>query len=110
MDVTSQLGISQENLHTIRLSNDRSNVALIVCKMKYLANTYMDLDFLVQDTSLDSSANADSSDASRLPRCHKKFVIFFDDKNEAMAARDYLWSQLPLNQHNRIVWFMSDMS
>ena len=110
LDVTSRLGISQENLHAIQLSNDHSNVALVVCKMKYPANTYMDLDFLVQDTSLDSSANADSSDASWLPRCHKKFVIFFDDKNEAMAAGDYLRSRLPLDQHDRIVWFMSDMS
>ena len=109
-DVTSRLGISPENLHAIRLSNDRSNVALVVRKMKYPANTYMDLDFLVQDSSLDSSANTDSSDASRLPWCHKKFVIFFDDKNEAMAAGDHLRSRLPLDQRDRVVWFMSDMS
>ncbi|KAF9648221.1 hypothetical protein BDM02DRAFT_3073089, partial [Thelephora ganbajun] len=46
-DVTSRLGVSREDLHAIRLLNDRSNIALVVRKMKYPANTYMDLDFLV---------------------------------------------------------------
>ena len=60
----------------------------------------MDLDFLVQDSSLDSSGNTDSSDAPLLPWCRKKFVIFFDDKNEATAAGDYLRSRLPFDQRD----------
>ena len=109
-DVMSQLGVSKEDLHTIQLSNDRSNIALAVRKMKYAANTYMDLDFLVRDTSSDSPADIGNLDGSRVPRHHEKFVIFFDDKNEAVAAGDYLRSRLPLDQCQRIIWFMSDMS
>ena len=109
-DVMSWLGVSKEDLHSIRLSNDRSNIALAVCKMKYAANTYMDLDFLVRDTSSDSPADIGNLDGSRVPRHHEKFVIFFDDKNEAVAAGDYLRSWLPLDQRQRIIWFMSDMS
>jgi hypothetical protein len=78
--------------------------------MKYPANTYMDLDFLVQGVASDSLADTDTPGTSRLPQYHKKFVIFFDDKNEATAAGDYMRSRLPLDCRDRIVWFMSDMS
>ena len=110
-DVLSRLGVSQDKLHTIRLSNDRSNIALVIRKMKYSANSYMDLDFLVQNTVSDSLADTNSASSnSQLQRYHKKFVIFFDDKNEATAAGNYLRSRLPLDQRHRIIWFMSDMS
>ena len=108
--VMSELGVSGNDLHAIRLSNDRSNISLVVRKMKYPANSYMDLDFLVQDTSSDFADDFDPSDESRIPPHQEKFVIFFDDKNEATAAGDYLRSRLPLNQRRRIIWFMSDMS
>lgn len=108
-DVMSRLGVSGDDLHAIRLSNDCSNIALVVRKMKYPANTYMDLDFLVQDTGADSDS-PDTHDGARLPQCRKKFVVFFDDKNEATAAGDYLRLRLPLDQRKRIIWFMSDMS
>lgn len=106
----ARLGISWDNLHAIRLSNDRPNVALVVRKMKYPANTFMDLDFLVQDTGSDSSLDTDTSGGSQSPRHHEKSVIFFDNKNDATAAARYLRSRLPLDQRNRITWFMSDMS
>ena len=109
-DVLSLLGVSRDKLHTIQLSNDRSNIALLVRKMKYAANTYMDLDFLVQDAISDSPADANTSGDSQPLRHHEKFVIFFDDKNEATAAAQYLRSRLPLDQRHRIIWFMSDMS
>ena len=109
-DVLSRLGVTEKDLHTIWLSNDRSNIALVVRKMKYPANCYKDLDFLVQDTRADSADSPDSPDAPRVSQCCPKFVIFFDDKNEAMAATDYLRSRLPLDQREHIIWFMSDMS
>jgi len=109
-DVISLLGIAKKDLHTIQLSNDRSNVALVVRKMKYPANTYMDLDFLVRDTGSDSLADTENSGGPRLPRRHEKFVIFFDNKNEAIAAGDYLRSRLPTDQRHKTIWFMSDMS
>lgn len=109
-DVMSRLGVSGDDLRAIRLSNDRSNIALVVRKMKYPAKTYMDLDFLVQDSGSNSIDDPDASDSPLLLQHHKKFVIFFDNKNEAAAAGDYLRSRLPLNQRERIIWFMSDMS
>ena len=108
-DVMSRLGVSQDNLHAVQLSNGRSNVALVVRKMKYPANSYMDLDFLVQNSS-DSPVDVNSPCGPQLPWHHEKFVIFFDDKNEATAAGRYLRSRLPLDQHHRIIWFMSEMS
>ena len=108
-DVMSRLGVTKDNLHAIRLSNDRSNIALVVRKMKYPANSYMDLDFLVRDSS-DSRMDVGCPGGPRLPRHHEKFVIFFDSKNEATAAGRYLRSRLPLGQRDRIIWFMSEMS
>ena len=109
-DVVSVLGITGKDLHTIQLSNDRSNVSLVVRKMKYPANSYKDLYFLVQDTRSDSTDESDAPDGPRVPQHREKFVVFFDNKNDAVAASDYLRSQLPLDQRQRIIWFMSDMS
>jgi len=112
-DVLSRLGVTGSNLHTIWLSNDRPNIALVVRKMKYPAGCYKDLDFLVQDTCSDSADNSDTPDAPdtpQVPQRRIKFVIFFDNKTDAMAAVEYLRSRLPLDQRERIIWFMSDMS
>ena len=86
-DVLSLLdsGISRDKLHTIQLSNDRSNIALLVRKMKYAAN---DLDFLVHDAISDSPADANTSGDSRPLRHHEKFVIFFDDKTRLLLPHN----------------------
>ena len=100
--VMSHLGITSNQLHVLRLSNDRDNIALVVRKMKYPANSFRDLDFLVPgDTALDTS------EGSRRQQ-HNKFVIFFDNK-EATSAGRCLQQQLPINQCDKIIWFMSDM-
>jgi superfamily II DNA helicase RecQ len=97
--VMSHLGVTSDNLHAIRLSNDRDNIALVVRTMKYPANSFRDLDFLVP-----------ASDTSGGSRQHKKFVIFFDNKKEATSAGRYLRGKLPIDERDRIIWFMSDMS
>jgi len=109
-DVLSWLGVTGNDLHTIWLSNDHLNISLVVRKMKYPANCYKDLNFLVQDTRPDSADSPDAPDAPREPQRYAKFIIFFDDKNDAMAATDYLRSRLSPDQRERIIWFMSDMS
>ena len=38
--VMSHLGITSNQLHVLQLSNDHDNIALVVCKMKYLANSF----------------------------------------------------------------------
>ena len=102
--VMSHLGITLDKLYALRLSNDRDNIALVVRKMKYPANSFRDLDFLISgDTALDAS------EGSQRQR-HKKFVIFFDNKKEATSAGHYLRKRLPIDQRDRIIWFMSDMS
>jgi hypothetical protein len=95
----SHLGVTSDNLHAIRLSNDRDNIALVVRTMKYPANSFCDLNFLVP-----------ASDTSGGSQQHKKFVIFFDNKKEATSAGRYLRGKLPIDERDRIIWFLSDMS
>lgn len=115
-DVLSRLGITGNDLQEQYLSNR------VVLKMKYPANCFKDLDFLVQDTRSDSADHpdapntpdtpdaSDTPDTPREPKHCSKFVIFFDDKNDTMATADYMRSRLPFDQRERIAWFMSDMS
>ena len=102
--VLTHLGITSSELYALRLSNDRSNIALVVRKMQYPANSFRDLDFLVPGTTV-----SDTSGESQRSR-HKKFVIFFDSKAEATSAGSYLRRRLPVDERDKIIWFMSDMS
>jgi len=105
MPVISHLGVTLDDLCAIQLSNDRDNIALVVRKMKHPAGSFRDLDFLVPgDTALDHPG----SSGQRLQ--HKKFVVFFDSKNEAASAGRHLRRRLPLDQRHKVIWFMSDMS
>ena len=72
--------------------------------MKYPANSFRDLDFLVP-----GAANLTGSGGSQR-QLHKKFVIFFDNKTDATNAGSYLRSKLPVDERDRIIWFMADMS
>jgi len=103
--VMSHLGVSLDELvYALRLSNDRDNIALVVRKMKYPANSFRDLDFLVPgDTASDHTSGGSRQQ-------HKKFVIFFDNKKEATSAGRYLRQRLPVDQRDKIIWFMSDIS
>ncbi|KAF9788745.1 P-loop containing nucleoside triphosphate hydrolase protein [Thelephora terrestris] len=103
--VMSHLGITPSELYTVRLSNDRDNVALCVRKMRYPANSFRDLDFLVSQVT-----DSDVSGSSQQRLQHKKFVIFFDNKTEATDAGSYLRSKLPMEERDKIIWFMADMS
>ena len=101
--VMTHLGVTSNDLHAIRLSNDRDNIALVVRKMKYPAGSFRDLDFLVPGkTVLDASGNPQ--------RQHKKFVIFFDNKKDATSAGRHLRQRLPIDQRDKVIWFMADMS
>jgi len=102
--VMSHLGITSSELYAVRLSNDRDNIALVVRKMQHPASSFRDLDFLIPGTTA-----SDTSGGSRRWQ-HKKFVIFFDSKAEAANAGSYLRSKLPMDERDKIIWFMSDMS
>ena len=101
--VLTHLGITSSELYALRLSNDRNSIALVVRKMQYPADSFRDLDFLVSGTTV-----SDTSGESR-QSWHKKFVIF-DSKAEARNAGSYLRRRLLVDEHDKIIWFMSDMS
>jgi len=98
--VVSHLGLTSDDLHAIRLSNDRDNIALVVRKMKYPAGSFWDLDFLVPGNT--ASDNSGISGPRLRP---KKFVIFFDSKKEATTAGRHLRRRLPIDQRYKVIWF-----
>ena len=102
--VLTHLGITSSDLYALRLSNDRNNIALVVRKMQYPANSFRDLDVLVPGMTV-----PDTSGGSQRSR-HKKFVIFFNSKAQATSAGSYLRRRLPVDEQDKIIRFMSDMS
>jgi len=72
--------------------------------MKHPAGSFKDLDFLVAD---DMALDSGSSGQRPQP---KKFVIFFDSKNEAASAGRHLRRLLPIDQRHQVIWYMADMS
>jgi superfamily II DNA helicase RecQ len=97
-EVKDILGIRDANSTTIFQSNNRPNVHLTVCKMKYLQNSFKDLAFLVPD---------DWDPTTPLPY---KFVIFFDTISESIEAAKYLQSRLPHHLRDKVLWFNSKMT
>ncbi|KAJ7308704.1 hypothetical protein DFH08DRAFT_719579 [Mycena albidolilacea] len=79
-------------------SNNCSNIYITVCKMKYPLNSFKDLAFLIPK---------DWDGMTLLPY---KFVIFFNNITESLAAVKYLRSLVPLAFRDKIKWFNSEMS
>ena len=67
----------------VQLSNDWNNIALVVRKIQYPADSFRDLNFLVPGTT-----DSDTSGGSQ-QSWHKKLVIF-DSKAEATSAGNCL--------------------
>ncbi|KIJ18401.1 hypothetical protein PAXINDRAFT_37765, partial [Paxillus involutus ATCC 200175] len=67
-------------------------------KIKYTLSSYTDLGFLIPP---------DWKHSDTLPQ---KFLIFFDDIQDAIGAARYLQSQLPLELRDKIRWFNSNMT
>lgn len=83
---------------TIRRSSDRPNIKIGVRKIKYALKSYADLAFLVP-------LGWKVGDPP-IP----KFLIFFDDIQDAISAAQYLRSRLPPEARDLIKWFNADMS
>ncbi|KAG2344669.1 hypothetical protein BDR05DRAFT_947343 [Suillus weaverae] len=92
------LHMRSENLVTIQMSIDRSNVKLCVRKIKYSLSSYQDLAFLIPD----GWSNSDP-----IP---PKFLIFFDNIQDTIAAAKILQKRLLLDMHHKIKWYNSDMT
>ena len=83
---------------TIRRSSDRPNIKIGVRKIKYALTSYADLAFLVPPGWKVGDPP--------LP----KFLIFFDNIQDAINAAQYLRSRLPPDAKDLIKWFNADMS
>lgn len=97
-EVMENLKMKKERTISIHRSNDRPNVHLVVRKIRYPLNTFLDLVFLVPEGW---------KAGDRQP---PKFLIFFDSIPDSIAAAKVLRNRLPLEYQNKIKWFNSDMS
>jgi superfamily II DNA/RNA helicase len=85
-------------VHDIHRSNDRPNIHLVVRELKYAANSFLNLAFLIPL----------SWKAGDPPP--PKFLIFFDSIAESILAVEFLRSRLPLKFRDKIKWFNAKMS
>ncbi|KAI6108688.1 hypothetical protein EDD16DRAFT_1488082 [Pisolithus croceorrhizus] len=77
-DVLQLLHMHPGRLITVRRTTDRPNIKIGVKKIKYALNSYADLAFLIP---------SGWKDGDPLP---PKFLIFFDDIQDAISAAQYL--------------------
>jgi superfamily II DNA helicase RecQ len=96
-DVMDILHIRNDKVEILQRSNDRPNVHLIVRQMVHPAGSFLDLAFLIPE---------------KPPPGWKppKFLIFFDNIAESIAAAKFLRGRLPLELRWMIKWFNADMS
>ncbi|KII86188.1 hypothetical protein PLICRDRAFT_114870, partial [Plicaturopsis crispa FD-325 SS-3] len=98
LDVSEILRLRPDHTEHILRTNDRPNVHIMVRGLKFAANSFADLAFLIPDHFQDGDPPPE------------KFLIFFDNIKETEAAVRYLRSRLPRNLHNKIKWFHSVMT
>ncbi|KAI6011404.1 P-loop containing nucleoside triphosphate hydrolase protein [Pisolithus microcarpus] len=92
------LHMHPSRLVTIRRTTDRPNIKIGVKKIKYALNSYADLAFLIPPGW---------KDGDPLP---PKFLIFFDDIQDAINAAQYLRRRLPPGMQDKIKWFNANMT
>lgn len=92
------LNMHPDKMITIRRSSDRPNIKIGVRKIKYALNSFADLAFMIPKGWKEGDPPP------------PKFLIFFDDIQDAINAAHYLRQQLPPALQNKIKWFNSDMT
>lgn len=97
-NVIRLLHMHADKMTFICRSMDCPNIQIGVRKIKYALNSYVDLAFLIPE----------GWNAGDPPL--QKFLIFFDDIQEAINAARYLRKHLPVECCNKIKWFNSDMT
>ncbi|KAK7682120.1 hypothetical protein QCA50_014706 [Cerrena zonata] len=94
--VKTRLQLHATNTEVMQKSNDRPNINIIVRALRFAANTYQDLAFLIpKDPTVETPP---------------KFLIFFDSTKETQDAVDFLQSCLPAPLREKIKWFHSTMT
>jgi hypothetical protein len=79
-EFAKNLHLRPDSTKICQLDTDRPNIFLVVQQMKYPANPYEDLAFLIMK-------NMQPGDPKPL-----KFLVFFNSRAEAQAGAEYLWS------------------
>ncbi|KAI5982246.1 P-loop containing nucleoside triphosphate hydrolase protein [Pisolithus albus] len=97
-DALQLLHMHPGKLVTIRRTTDRPNIKIAVKKIKYSLNSYADLSFLIPPGW---------KDGDPLP---PKFLIFFNDIQDAINAVQYLRRHLPPGSRDKIKWFNANMT
>ncbi|KIK32303.1 hypothetical protein CY34DRAFT_27239 [Suillus luteus UH-Slu-Lm8-n1] len=92
------LHMHADRMAFIRRSTDRPNIKIGVRKIKHTLNSYADLAFLIPE----------GWNAGDVPP--PKFLIFFDDIQDAINSVRYLRKHLPVECSNKIKWYNSDMT
>lgn len=97
-ELAKNLHFRPESTTICRLNTDRPNIFLVVQKMKYPANSYEDLAFLIQKKMKLGDPKP------------PKFLVFFNSRSEAQAGAEYLRSRLSPELRDKIKWFHSGMT
>lgn len=96
-EVKASLGLPRE-IQTIRRSNDRHNIALVVRQMQHSVRSLQDLAFLFPEPN------------SPNPKRSRKFMVFMESKDLCERATAFLWLRLPRSERHKVVWVHADMS
>ncbi|KAI5996709.1 hypothetical protein EDD15DRAFT_2163329, partial [Pisolithus albus] len=98
-DITRTLSLQgKEDCANIQIHTDRPNIRICVHKIKHPLTSYADLFFLVPEGWVTGDP------------APPKFLVFFDDIQDAIAATKTLQKRLPHEVRHRIKWFNSDMT
>lgn len=96
-DVMKNLSMQRDKTEFLERSNDRPNVYLTVRRIQHALTSFEDLDFLIPDGWTPDQP---------LP----KFLVFFDDITDSVAAARRLRSRVPPEYQHLIKWFNADMT
>jgi hypothetical protein len=96
-DVLQILGLKPQNIEHFRCSCDRPNIHLIVRPIRHSLSSFADLTFLLRNWKPGDPPPP-------------KFLVFFDNINDAVKACLSLMSLLPIEFRDKLKWFNSDMS
>ncbi|KAL4260460.1 hypothetical protein AB1N83_009629 [Pleurotus pulmonarius] len=96
-DVKKTLQFRADKTFTSRRNCDRANISIVVRPIRNPFSSFLDLQFLVRNWGLNTGSP-------------KKFIVFFDDVNEAVNACLYVRSLIPRQYREQLKWFCADMT
>lgn len=98
-DVKTTLRMQEALTTTIRRSNDRSNIHLIVVEMEHPANSFIDIERVLQTYKWKDN-----------PERPPPFMIFSNRRRETEIGTEKVQEGLPAWLQGKVVWFHSGMS